>query len=248
MSPRNSSVSAKRQRSGGGTRAGASAHCASSQSSNGLTRFSGKPLSRTIWLSHSVSCKADSSRLNSAASNGHQHSALQRAGPQVGEGVGQLAQPLERCQRAAAVDHQPQRRGQLLLFLEAQRIGTVEVDEPSPGVEPGARTCRVAQIDTKRACHAAPWRANGPGHRAWHGRQPAAGRRRGVSRPGCRPCRAACAALRRRSCRPGASRLVGACKAHKRVVHLRIFGGHGAVERGDVACWARGSAQVRATM
>ena len=70
MSPRNSSVSARRQRSGAGTRAGASAHCASSQSSSGLTLFSGKPLSRIIWLSHSVSCKAGSSRLNSAASKG----------------------------------------------------------------------------------------------------------------------------------------------------------------------------------
>ncbi|MDE2094092.1 MAG: hypothetical protein KGI87_09595, partial [Burkholderiales bacterium] len=52
------------------------------------------------------------------------------------------AQALQVRQRAAAEDHQPHRRGELLFFLETERVDAVEIDELAPGVEPGPRRLR----------------------------------------------------------------------------------------------------------
>ena len=166
---------------------------------------------------------------------GLQHRHAQRAAPQMGEAVGQLAQAVQVAEFRATEDHQPQRRSELVLLLKAERIGAVEVAKHAPGVEPGSRLGRVQHHFAEARLGVRRDRANPPqgvARGVAGGQQPVgdaayfrrielaaalgaqAGRRHHFRHP-----RHAGGRLQRAQC----------------VVHQRVFAGHREVVRGDVA-------------
>ena len=166
---------------------------------------------------------------------GLQDRTAQRTAPQVGEGVGQLAEAVEVVERAAAVDHQAHRRGELFFFLEAQRIGLVEMHQLAPRIEPGLRLRRVAHHlgKTRR-----PVRQGGAHPALCIARGVAAGQQAfdHALDLGWVKGRAALRADAGRGHQlRQAHHAAGCLHRAQRVVHARVVGRHVAIEGGDVA-------------
>ena len=176
---------------------------------------------------------------------GLEHGAAQRAGPQMGEAVGQVAQALQRADGAPAEDHQPQRGGELFFLLEAERICLVEVDELAPGIEPrgGARRVQHQRPKARRCV------GRGRAHPALRVARGVAGSEQPVDDAAHLDRVEAAAAL---GAQAGRRHHVGdprhtrwRLQHAQRVVHLGIVGAHRAIQRGDVADGRGGRAPRR---